>query len=415
MSRTIRTGAWLVVLALVGWVPPRSAAGPAASPELAVTAEAVVFPDSAGEPVTRVEIVIPAAGLRASGGEDGGSTVRLEVLVLADPGHDRGETRKWTRDYPVGGDGGGAVRDHTDLHLPPGKAKLHVEVERAGGGPRGETDITVRVPDYRGVPLVLSDLVLGTCDGARAGDALGPVTPLLTRRYGDDTPALCAAARVRDGLAAAAGSGYAVRWAIKDRTGKTRADSSFTLPRMDRTAGLVIRPDTGDLERGTYRLEVEVSLGGADARADRTFEIDETRIPFDRAPRMLRTVLGYVATNSELREIDASPDDSLAAVWTRFWARRDPDPGNADNPAMIEFMRRVDYARRHYGVMEPGWRSDMGRTYIRFGAPDRVERTSNGITGPSTEIWYYDARNTAYVFQDQDGFGRYRLVGSRGN
>ncbi len=130
---------------------------------------------------------------------------------------------------------------------------------------------------------------------------------------------------------------------------------------------------------------------------------------------MLRTVLGYVATNAELRELEDAPDDSLAVLWTRFWNRRDPAPRTAANEALVKFMNRVEYAEQHFGVLEPGWRSDMGRTYIRFGAPDRIERTVNGISGPPTEIWYYYSRSATYVFQDPDGFGRYRMVGSGRN
>jgi GWxTD domain-containing protein len=418
------TGVLALLVGILGLAPAVAAAGNRTRGDLAFQAETLFYPDSAGDPVTRLQLAFPAAGPDAGTRSGDAAPVVLHVLVIATAGEGgHAMTRRWTGDFTVGGvppkGGGEAVPGHVEFMLPPGNAKLHVEVSEDGGGHRGEADLPVRVPAYRGAPLSVSDLIFGECgtdtSRARRAGSIGPVVPRPFRRYGDDTSAPCVLALVRDELPGLGDTIYAARWTIKDQKGRTRADSTAAVPRRGGSGTIVLHPSTGDLERGSYRLDLEVSLGGERVRAEGTFQVDESRIAFRHDALMLRTVLGYVATNSELREIDASPDDSLAALWTRFWDRRNPDPGSSTNPALIEFMNRVEYARRHYGVMEPGWRSDMGRTYIKFGPPDRVERTANGILGPATEIWYYDARNTAYVFQDRDGFGRYRLVGSRGN
>ena len=160
---------------------------------------------------------------------------------------------------------------------------------------------------------------------------------------------------------------------------------------------------------GRYRLAVTVEVGGRKVEREGWFEVDESRVSFLEDEQMIRTVLGYVATNEELIRLENEPADSLEGIYRRFWARRDPTPDTRHNEALVEFMKRVDHATRRFGVLEPGWRSDRGRIYIRFGPPDQVEQVLDDSAGPAAEIWYYYGRNATFVFQDLDGFGRYVL------
>jgi GWxTD domain-containing protein len=57
-----------------------------------------------------------------------------------------------------------------------------------------------------------------------------------------------------------------------------------------------------------------------------------------------------------------------------YWKVRDPTPGTAENEALEEFFKRVDYANRTYtrtGLLK-GMFTDMGRVYIRYGPPDEI-------------------------------------------
>jgi len=57
-----------------------------------------------------------------------------------------------------------------------------------------------------------------------------------------------------------------------------------------------------------------------------------------------------------------------------FWRVRDPSPETARNEALETFHQRVAFANETYTrlAIEKGMFSDMGRTYIRFGAPTEV-------------------------------------------
>ena len=104
------------------------------------------------------------------------------------------------------------------------------------------------------------------------------------------------------------------------------------------------------------------------------------------------------------------PADQQIAKWDVFWRRRDPTPETARNEYQIEFFRRLRYAGQHFLGFGPGWRSDMGRAYIRYGPPDQIEQRQATGTQPGLEIWYYNQPYRRLVFGDREGFGRFSLL-----
>ncbi|MFN8589201.1 MAG: GWxTD domain-containing protein [Candidatus Eisenbacteria bacterium] len=61
-------------------------------------------------------------------------------------------------------------------------------------------------------------------------------------------------------------------------------------------------------------------------------------------------------------------------VMGEFWTRRDPTPETALNEAQLEFRERVRYANENFTKLgfERGMFTDMGRVYIRYGAPSEI-------------------------------------------
>jgi GWxTD domain-containing protein len=57
----------------------------------------------------------------------------------------------------------------------------------------------------------------------------------------------------------------------------------------------------------------------------------------------------------------------------QFWLRRDPTPGTIENEFKEEHYRRIAYANEKFTAGIPGWMTDRGRIYIRYGKPDQVE------------------------------------------
>ena len=111
-----------------------------------------------------------------------------------------------------------------------------------------------------------------------------------------------------------------------------------------------------------------------------------------------------------------------------FWLRRSNNPDLPTNDFKEEHYRRIAYANEHYASGIPGWKTDRGRIYIIWGAPDEIESHPTGGTwdrpmeqgGGSTttypwETWRYRylegiQENVILEFVDPSSSGEYHLT-----
>ncbi len=111
-----------------------------------------------------------------------------------------------------------------------------------------------------------------------------------------------------------------------------------------------------------------------------------------------------------------------------FWHQRDPTPDSEENEYRDQYYERVAYANEHFTSGKPGWMTDRGRIYIKFGKPDEIEahpaggvyqRMSYEGGGSTTtypfEKWFYryipGVRSGVDIeFVDSTGSGEYRIA-----
>jgi len=107
--------------------------------------------------------------------------------------------------------------------------------------------------------------------------------------------------------------------------------------------------------------------------------------------------------------------DKKRRYGTQFW--RSLATGINKKPAeAIKFVQeRVDYANKNFGHLKAGWTSDMGRIYIRNGAPDDIQRDTSSdesrFVRKDFQIWKYSSgRKPVYLFIDIQMNGNYKLI-----
>jgi GWxTD domain-containing protein len=111
-----------------------------------------------------------------------------------------------------------------------------------------------------------------------------------------------------------------------------------------------------------------------------------------------------------------------------FWRRRDPTPDTEENEYRQAYYERIAYANEHFSSGTPGWLTDRGRIYVKWGKPDEVEshpaggpyeRMSYEGSGSTTtyafERWFYrylpGVRSGVEIeFVDPTGSGEYRIA-----
>jgi GWxTD domain-containing protein len=374
------------------------------------TADALTTVDGEGRPSLSVSITVPYAELqwiKSPRGYVAGAQFTL-VLEPRHGGHQFGdvwERRLLVSTFQSTNSPNLALTDRRTFAVPPGRYELRVQLHDLNSEEISAAREALGVPDYSRVRVGFAELELGTTAGP------GDFHPVPTRRFGLDSRRLAARVILFDRRPGAWPRAYPLHFRVLDDSGEEVVAGTQEV-RLTRSAEpVILGPDSTDLFVGTYTLQVELSEGRSHWKVERSFEVEESGPPKGEAFHRLLEPLAFVAAPEEIEHLRGLPEEEQAAGWQAFWKRHDPTPETARNEAMLEFLRRVRYVESHFQDFGPGWRSDMGRIYIKFGAPDQTESRPATLQTSRLEIWYYFQPRRQFVFADRDGFGHYVLVG----
>lgn len=145
--------------------------------------------------------------------------------------------------------------------------------------------------------------------------------------------------------------------------------------------------------------------------------------------KWLNEEVAYIITDEERKVFKAlATDDERQTFIESFWLRRDPSPDTEENEYREEHYRRIAYANDRFASGIPGWKTDRGRIYIEYGAPDEIESHPSGGTyerpyeegGGSTSTYPFEQWRYRYIdgigtniileFVDTTMSGEYRLT-----
>jgi len=124
----------------------------------------------------------------------------------------------------------------------------------------------------------------------------------------------------------------------------------------------------------------------------------------------------YIATADEIDRYEKLT--SLPAkreFLYNFWKKRDPNPATKENEFKQEYLKRLAYVNSHFGALnKPGYKTDRGRVYLKYGKYDQIERFPSSPNRKPYEIWYYNSieGGVLFVFGDLTGYSDYELLHS---
>lgn len=288
--------------------------------------------------------------------------------------------------------------------MPAGNYKVRVTVRDLNSALEAQAEEALVLEDLSRTPVGFSDLELGVVDSTSR------FTPVPTRRFGDGATGIVARAVVLDRRPGEWPRRSRLRWRISEPGGDAVLQGDTTVTLAQQAQQVEIHPTVRELFIGEYVFEVERVEGKSRWRTSRSFEVEESGPPRGREFTVMLEALSYIAEPAEVDAMRNLGPDEQAVAWERFWSRRDPTPDTPTNENMIEFYRRLRYATRHFQGIGPGWRSDMGRIYIRYGPPDQVESQPGSAASAAMEIWFYHSPYHRFVFADREGFGRFTLM-----
>jgi GWxTD domain-containing protein len=174
----------------------------------------------------------------------------------------------------------------------------------------------------------------------------------------------------------------------------------------------VVAFSVDEWEPGVYRVNLRARAHSPerDATASVDVRVDVTRAMLGANFENTLEILGLIASGDDLKPLRDAPELERAEAWAKFWAARDPDPSTIENEALSQHLARVQYVVKEFSQFGPGWRSDRGRVYIRYGPPEQIDSAMDSRSQGEYEIWRYFTRNLEFVFYDMFGIGDYKLV-----
>ena len=175
------------------------------------------------------------------------------------------------------------------------------------------------------------------------------------------------------------------------------------------TATIAVAPER--LPVGEAEIEATPAGGGDTTRARFLVSFSNQWVitNFDEMLAMLR----YFAAQEWVDSLRKAPPQERPAVWRNFWKATDPVAITPENEALDDYFRRVQQANvRFTEEGGPGWLTDRGEVFICLGEPEEVLDMSSGMdrSGLRAIRWSYNTLRLVLYFQDQTGFGRFRLT-----
>lgn len=115
--------------------------------------------------------------------------------------------------------------------------------------------------------------------------------------------------------------------------------------------------------------------------------------------------VGYIISDEERKAFKVlQTDEERDQFIEQFWLRRDPTPDTEENEYREEHYRRIAYANEHYASGIPGWKSDRGMIYIKYGPADETDVHNGGTEtrsfqegGGQTSMYPYEDWRYRYI------------------
>lgn len=182
--------------------------------------------------------------------------------------------------------------------------------------------------------------------------------------------------------------------------------------------------DISNFVPGLYKVNLQVidRLGRLTLSRDDVFVVRETKeemLSIFGEVQKDYTLIKFFLSNSEKNVWKKLSLEGKVNFINHFWKTNDSNPATEENEFMDLIKERVEIANNRYGSINiTGWKTDMGRIYIRNGDPDEVikDETNSSYNKYSSKryyIWKFYQGMKVYVFIDKYTNGNYKMIYKR--
>lgn len=125
----------------------------------------------------------------------------------------------------------------------------------------------------------------------------------------------------------------------------------------------------------------------------------------------------FALTTKETRKIYANLNsvDAKKRFIINIWTVNASNAGVDLMPYRDRFLQMITTADEKFkSSFKPGWKTDQGIVYLKYGPPSDIERHSSTAETKPYEVWRYDQieGGVIFIFIDRSGFHQYELIHS---
>lgn len=126
-------------------------------------------------------------------------------------------------------------------------------------------------------------------------------------------------------------------------------------------------------------------------------------------------LIRYIASPMSAASWKTMSKDTKRRYISNFWLSLAAQINQTPEDVLKVYKQRVDYANARFSHFDKGWKSDMGRIYIRNGHPSDIDEDTTTddtrFVRKDFQIWKYSGRSkSVYLFVDIPMNGNYKLV-----
>ena len=293
------------------------------------------------------------------------------------------------------------------IAVPPGVYRVTVTVRDQNGPAASRRERTDTVPRFAGQGMSTPLAVYQGAGRTRASDVPKLlVNPRATVSYGADTLRF---------YVEAYGERPGARLVARalDQAGHEVWHDTLALAGSEALASGLAQLRPGALPVGAGRFEIGRPGGDAAGTRSAPFLVsfsDQWAITnYDEMISLLR----YFERQDWVDKLRHAAPDQRPAVWREFYKATDPVESTPENEAIEGYFRRIQMANQRFRESgDPGWLTDRGEVFITLGEPDDVFDFTTDISraGVRGVRWTYNTLRLTLFFQDNTGFGRFRLT-----
>lgn len=123
----------------------------------------------------------------------------------------------------------------------------------------------------------------------------------------------------------------------------------------------------------------------------------------------------YILPKDDISKIEEMSYEDKEKYFMDFWNERDIFADTDKNELLEEYFLRVEVANQEFSVDDkPGWDTDRGMVFCKYGKPDVREsyftNKADMYNRPPREIWSYLKARKKFIFVDRSREGHFLLV-----